>query len=132
METTQAPASTFTRADAIDQLRERLWSKTQDHECACAATARLGVLCRGFHRLDDAHVRARYAWLGVNRPGQTRPELEGLIVAHHASRQDLRHAAVCCDVETRERGGCEGWDMFDDETLAKEIEALEGRPVRIR
>ena len=63
------------------------------------------------------------------RPGRSS---EGLIVAHHASRQDLRHAAVCCDVETRERGGCEGWDMFDDETLAKELQALVGRPVRIR
>lgn len=74
----------------------------------------------------------RYAWLGVNRPGQTRPELEGLIVAHHASRQDLHHAAVCCDVETRERGGCEGWEMFDDESLEKDLQTLWGRRVSVR
>jgi hypothetical protein len=132
METQRVPDATFNRAEAIEQIREKLWSETRDNECACAATARLGVLCRGFHRLDDRQVRARYAWLGANRPRLSRPELEGLIVAHHASRQDLRQEAVCCDVETRERCGCEGWDMFDDESLRKELQTLSGTPVPIR
>jgi hypothetical protein len=132
VKTERAPEATFTRAEAIEQIREKLWSATRADECACAATARLGVLCRGFDRLDHEPVRARYAWLGANRPRLSRPELEALIVAHHASRQDLRQEAVCCDVETRERSGCEGWDMFDDASLEKELQTLSGRPVRIR
>jgi hypothetical protein len=121
-----------TREEAIAKLREKLWSMTGEDECACVSTARRGVFCQGLNRLGDGELHARYAWLGKNRPSFSRRQLEDLVVAHHTSRVESTHSGICCDVETRERGACEGWDMFDNPALETQLQALGSQPVHVR
>jgi hypothetical protein len=122
----------LTRLEAIETIREQLWAKTPEHTCACASTHPLGVVCGGFRRLAEAEFRDRFGWLAANRPNLTRRQLEDLVCAHHASRQETLGLATCCDVETMEHCGCEGWETFDDRTLERICLELTGSPVQIR
>ncbi len=117
----------FTRPQAIAAIRETLAALCNDEHCACEAAAHLGVFCRGFRNLSDAALRSRFDWIARSRPGISRDELEKLISLYHVARQKLGGFELCCDVETREHCGCDGWNMFDDEFLARTYKDLTGR-----
>lgn len=125
-------AEELSREETIETIREALWAKTPENECTCAPAGPLGAFCGGFRRLDDTEFRDRFSWLSANRPNLTRRQLEALVAAYHASRQETLGAATCCDVETRERCGCDGWETFDDRALEQISVALTGSPVQIR
>jgi hypothetical protein len=38
---------------------------------------------------------------------------------------------ICCDLETREHSGCDGWNTFDNRQLEGFYAALIGRPIEI-
>jgi hypothetical protein len=40
-------------------------------------------------------------------------------------------AAICCDLETREHAGCDGWNNFKNSQLEEFYLALVGNPVEI-
>lgn len=121
----------LSRPQAIARIRERLQALTDDENCACAAAARFGVLCRGFSKLSDAELRTRFRWIARSRPGVSREELERLVSLYHLGRQQVAGATLCCDVETRNHCACDGWNMFDNPTLEKFCCELTGAPVRI-
>lgn len=125
------PVEHLSRPQAIERLRSNLRLLADDEHCACAASARFGVLCRGFQNLSDAELRRRFDWIARPRPGVSRPELEGLVSLYHRGRQDVTGAAVCCDVETKEHCGCDGWNMFDNRQLEGFSLELTGRRVLI-
>jgi len=97
-----------------------------------AAAAHLGVLCNGLRSVSDEELRRRYDWIARTRPDAGREELERLVSLYHVSRQEVGGAPVCCDLETREHCGCDGWNMFDNATLEKAHEDLTGWPITIR
>jgi hypothetical protein len=119
------------RPQAIERIRGALLARAGDEECACGVAARAGVFCQGFQSLPDADFRRRFDWIARPRPKATRPELEHLVSLYHLGRQEVRGAALCCDVETREHCACDGWNRFDNSTLEKFCLELTGRPVRI-
>jgi hypothetical protein len=127
-----APATEhLLRPQAIERIRGALLARAGEQECACGVAARAGIFCHGFRDLTDAQFRKKFDWIAAKRPGATRAELEQLVSLYHLGRQDVRGAAVCCDVETREHCACDGWNRFDNEALEKFCLELTGRPVRI-
>jgi hypothetical protein len=121
----------LTRPQAIERIRGALLARAGDEECACGVAARTGVFCQGFQALTDVQFRARFDWIAAKRPKATRAEIEHLVSLYHLGRQEVRGAALCCDVETREHCACDGWNRFDNPALEKFCLELTGRSVRI-
>ena len=122
----------LSRPEAIEILRDLLLKRKKDKDhCMCAAAARLGIFCRGFSRLSDEEFRKKFRWISSTRPGAPRKELEEAVHLYHEARQDVTGAEICCDVETREHAGCDGWNTFDNATLETFFLEIAGRPARI-
>lgn len=128
---TPPPRRVVTRPEAISRIRGRLKSFCDDEHCACAAAAHRGVLCGGLRSLSDDELRRRFDWIAKSRPDASREELERLVSLYHVSRQKVAGAELCCDLETREHCGCDGWNMFDNESLERFHEDLTGIPITI-
>jgi hypothetical protein len=124
-------AERMSRPQAIALLRAKLTSMTDEEHCMCAAAAKVGVFCRGFARLSDQEFRSRFDWIARKRPHASRPELEEIVNLYHLGRQEVTGTALCCDLETREHTSCDGWNTFDNETLAQFCLEVAGRAVRI-
>ena len=121
----------LSRPQAIALLRQKLVSLTDSDHCMCAAAARAGVFCKGFSKLSDKEFRSRFDWITRTRPGASRAELEEVVNLYHLGRMEATGAALCCDLETRERTSCGGWNMFDNETIQSFVLELTGYKVRI-
>ena len=121
----------LTRPQAIDEIRRIVNALPQDDECACAIAGRYGIFCKGFARYSDEELKKRFAWIARPRPGVSRAELERLASAYHRGRQEVTGAEICCDVETREHCGCDGWNTFDNTALEDFYASLTGRSCRI-
>ncbi len=117
----------MTRPQAIAAIREHLLKACDEDHCACAAAAHLGVMCQGFRGLTDAQLRQRFEWITQRRPDASREEIERLISLYHLGRQEVGGFAICCDAETRDHCGCDGWNQFDNDALAKTYKELTGR-----
>jgi hypothetical protein len=121
----------ISRPQAIERIREMLVTLTGEDECSCSTTARYGVLCRGLTGLSLEDLRKKYPWIARPRPKATREELIELVTLYHLGRQTATGAALCCDVETREHCGCDGWNLFDNPTLERFYQEMTGEPVEI-
>jgi hypothetical protein len=117
----------MTRPQAIAAIREHLTRQCDEEHCACSAAAHLGVFCQGFRNLSDEQLRQRFGWIARSRPGASREELERLVSLYHLGRQEVGGFAICCDAETRDHCGCDGWNMFDNDAIAKTYKELTGR-----
>lgn len=121
----------ISRPEAVDRIRRILNALEDDERCACAIASRYGIFCKGFDGMPDEEFKQRFYWIARKRPMATREELEQLVSQYHLGRQQVTGAAVCCDVETRDHCGCDGWNTFDNQTLEKYCVQLTGRQVRI-
>jgi hypothetical protein len=130
-ETTVLPAQRLSRPEAIAILREALIAMCGEDECACTAATRANVFCGGFRAFSDRELRERYAWIARTRPRASRQELERLVGLYHLGREQVDGMRLCCDVETREHCGCDGWNQFDNLTLEGAVLELTGRHVTI-
>ncbi len=131
MKTQALDVEHLSRPQAIVLVRERLLALCRKDECACAAAARRDVFCGGYLDLSDAQLRKRFSWIARSRPGASRAELERLISLYHLGRQEVDGLAICCDVETREHCGCDGWNRFDNLALEGAVLELTGRSVQV-
>jgi hypothetical protein len=121
----------LSRPQAIERIRERLKALADDEHCACAVAAGFGIFCGGFRALPDEEFRRRFAWIASKRPQASREQLEALVSLYHLGRQEVGHADLCCDVETREHCACDGWNMFDNGALERFVQELTGASVRV-
>jgi len=121
----------LSRPEAIARLRERLASFSDKDHCVCETVGRLGIFCGGFKRMPDAEFNKRFQWIAIRHRGEPRQSLEALAGLYHEARQETTGAAICCDVETKEHGGCDGWNQFDGEALERFHLALIGSPIKI-
>ena len=121
----------LTRPQAIERLRERLRTFAEKDHCICETVGRLGVFCGGFKRLPEKEFTQRFQWIVRGHPNEPRQSLEALAGLYHEARQEVTGAAICCDVETKEHAGCDGWNQFDAESLERFHLALTGSPVKI-
>jgi hypothetical protein len=125
------PVESISRPKAIERIRSVLNALTNEERCACVIAGRYGIFCGGFSRLSDKEFRERFYWIVRKRPGASREEIERLASLYHLGRQQVTGSAVCCDVETRDHCGCDGWNMFDNRALERFCFELTGEPVRI-
>jgi hypothetical protein len=128
---TANPTEHLTRPEALQLIRGKLKGLTDDENCMCLVAARIGVFCKGFHEIPDVEFRRRFDWIARKRPKASREELERLVSLYHRGRQEVSHAELCCDVETREHSACDGWNSFGNAALAKLCFELTGRTVEI-
>ena len=126
------PVRHVTRPQAIEELREKLKQLETPDNCVCAVVGQLGIFCKGFSRLDGKEVAQRFDWIARRNPTAPRESLEHLASLYHLGRQEATGAEICCDVETREHTGCDGWNGFDNAALERFVLALTGEPVRIQ
>jgi hypothetical protein len=124
-------AETLTRPEAIARLREKLRTLTDADHCVCAVATRLGFPCHGFGQLSDDEFRKRFDWIARTRPHATRQELEEAVNLYLLGRQEVTGAVLACDVETREKDLCGGWNTFDNPQLEKFYGQVFGRVVTI-
>jgi hypothetical protein len=121
----------LSRPEAIARLRERLRSFSEKDHCVCETVGRLGVFCGGFKRLSDAEFNKKFQWIVVRHRNEPRQSLEALASLYHEGRQEATGAAICCDIETKEHGGCDGWNQFHGEALERFHLAMIGSPIKV-
>ena len=121
----------ISREDAISRLRRKLLDLTDNGKSACQVATEHGIFCGGFSGLSNKEFRERFSWIVRKRPGASREELEQLASLYHLGRQQVTGTAVCCDVETRDHCGCDGWNMFDSRTLERFCSELTGAAVHV-
>jgi hypothetical protein len=131
MSETPPPVESISRPKAIERLRSFLASATDEDQCACVIAGRYGIYCGGFARLSDKEFKERFYWIVRKRPGASREELEQLASLYHLGRQQVTGSGTCCDVETRDHCGCDGWNMFDNRTLERFCFELTGERIRV-
>lgn len=123
--------NTLTRSQAIHAIRKRLLEMVDDEHSMCQVAAEQGVFCRGFGRYTDEQLRDRYDWLLKKNPEMTRKELEDLANRWQIARQVVNRVPIACDAQSIERDTCQGWDEFDNGTLADYYRQLMGEEVTI-
>lgn len=126
---------TIQRSLAIDQLREKLASLTDDEHSLCQMASRLGVYCGGFSQWTFAELKERYHWIVKHRPHITRDELEDLANRWQLARQFVKETPLACDTQARGEEGekrvCYGWDNFTNAELARFYAELFGEKIGI-
>jgi len=125
------PVQPMTRPQAIDRIRRCLSAGETDEQCACVVAGRYGMFCGGFAKISDKELRQRYHWIVRKHPGISREELERLASLYHLGRQQATGSALCCDVETRDHCGCDGWNSYDSRTLESVCFDLTGEVIHI-
>ena len=121
----------MTREQAIARLREKLLDLTDDDSCMCKVAADRGIFCRGFQQFTDKELRERYWWIVRKRPDITRAELETIANSWQLTQQDVRGMAFACDVQTKVRDTCRGWNDFTDEQLGTWLKQLTGEEAKV-
>ncbi|HEX2832841.1 MAG TPA: hypothetical protein VHW00_07490 [Thermoanaerobaculia bacterium] len=119
------------REEIIRGLREELLKFTTEDKSMCQAAAERGIFCRGFRQFGDAELRSRYWWLTRKFPKITRPQLETLANDWQLAQQDVRNAAISCDVQTKVHDTCGGWDDFTNEQLAVFYGQITGKQIEV-
>ena len=119
------------RPEAIGRLRRRLQDFADRDHCLCDIVGRLGIFCGGFKRLSDAELNAKFDWITCRHHGMPRQTLEELAARYYEGRLEATGATFCCDLETKEHGGCDGWNQFTGADLEKFHLALVGSPIKV-
>ena len=134
MDTVKSPKTftPMTRGEAIRGIRARLLDMVDDGHSMCQVATEKGVYCRGFRRLSDEEMKHRYNWLLRRNPGMSRAELEDLANRWQLARQIVDQVPISCDAQALEHDTCEGWDTFDDETIARYYKELIGCDILIQ
>jgi len=122
---------TLTRSQAIHAIRKHLLAMVDDEHSMCQVAAEKGVFCRGFRQYTDEQLRERYEWLVKKNPEMSREELEDLANRWQLARQVVNKVPIACDAQEIERDTCQGWNDFDNGTLAQYYRQLIGEEVTI-
>lgn len=123
--------TTIPREGAIRAIRAKLLELVDDDHSMCQVARDKGIFCRGFDLSDD-EFRQRYSWLTRKDRSMSREELEDRANRWQLARQIVNKVPISCDAQALERDTCEGWDRFDDATLARFYLELTGQEVTIR
>jgi len=122
---------TLNRSEAIAAIRKKLLDMVDEDHSMCQVAAERGICCNGFARLDDEQLRQRYSWLLRINPLMSRQELAEKANRWELARQTIHDVPIACDSQILEKDTCEGWDEFDDATLARYYKELTGEDLEI-
>jgi Iap family predicted aminopeptidase len=110
----------YSRAEALQRIREYLVANTHEDETTCQAAARLGVFCHGYDRWTMDQLRNLYPWLAKKMPRDTpREEFLKLITAWDGARQLVNRVTTTCDAKAIDHEGCLGFDRFNNAQLKR-------------
>jgi hypothetical protein len=110
----------YTRAEALDRIREFLRTQQQSDETTCQTAARLGIYCRGYDKWSDDQLREVYPWLAKKLPAEApRQALLNLIVAWDGARMLVHKTDVTCDAHAIDQDACLGFDRFSNQALKR-------------
>jgi hypothetical protein len=112
-------------------VHESLAELTDDEHSMCDVAARYGIYCGGFSQWTFEELKQRYEWIADRRPGITRLKLERLANLWQLARQQVHDTRLSCDSQSIEHDTCEGFDGWDNETLARYLYELEGLRVHV-
>ena len=108
----------YTRAEALNRIRELLVTKRREGETTCQTAARLGIFCHGYDQWSTDQLREQYPWLAKRLPAETpREELLKLIVAWDGARELVHRCPTTCDAKSLDHDGCLGFDRFSNDQL---------------
>ena len=111
---------TYTRQDALNRVRQFLRSQQQTDETTCQAAARLGIFCHGYDKWSTEQLREIYPWLARKLPADApREPLLNLIVAWDGARTLVHKVDTTCDVHSKDRDACLGFDRYDSDSLKR-------------
>ena len=119
------------RSEAIAAIRKRLLEMIDDDHSMCQVAAEHEICCHGFARLNDEQLHQRYSWLLRNNPGMSRQELMEAANRWELARQAVNQVPISCDSQCIEKDTCEGWDGFNDATIARYFQEILGEQVEI-
>jgi hypothetical protein len=123
---------TMSREQAIKLIRAKLMEMVDDDHSMCRVATEKGIYCRGFRPLADDEMKRRYEWLLHRNPNMGRAELEDLANRWQIARQIVDRVPISCDAQTIERDTCDGWDTFDNGTLARFFHELTGGEILVQ
>lgn len=125
---------TIGRQEALDSLRDRLASLTDDEHSLCDVASRLKVFCGGWSQWSTAELKERFHWIASRRPHISRPDLEELANRWQLARQFVLDKGLACDAQAVEHHHpvCGGWNRFSDEELAEFYLELFGEEVEVQ
>jgi len=112
------------RATAIQELRAKLVSMTDDKTSMCSVAAEQGIFCRGFKQYSDEQLREKFDWIVRRNPSLNRKDLERMANLWQISRQVMDGVPFACDAQTIEHDTCLGWDSFSNEALQKHFREI--------
>jgi hypothetical protein len=107
------------RGTAIQELRAKLLSLTDDQTSMCQVAAERGIFCHGFKQYSDEELRDKFDWITRRNPNLRRRDLEKMANLWQLSRQVIEGVCFSCDAQTIEHDTCLGWDSFSNEELQK-------------
>lgn len=119
------------RSDAVAAIRRKLLDLVDEERSMCQAAGQRGIYCRGFLKLTDEQLRRDYSWLLKRNPSMSRVELEDLANRWQLARQIVQDVPISCDAQTLEKDTCQGWERFDDATIARFHRELVGKDIFI-
>ena len=110
----------YTRAQALQRIREFLRDQRQEEETTCQTAARLGLFCHGYGKWSTKQLAELYPWLARKLPAEpSREQLLQLIVAWDGARMLVHRVDTTCDAHSLDRDGCLGFERFSNEILKK-------------
>lgn len=121
----------ITRRHAVDLLRARLLTLTDDDHSMCEVASRLDLYCRGFSRWTFEELKQRYDWLVDRHPGIGPDALRAKANAWQLGRQELHQVPLSCDTQQHEHDTCLGWDEFTNRQLEDFLRELGGPDVTV-
>jgi len=124
-----APATVWSRLEAIARLRETLLHFADDEHSMCQVAADRGIFCHGFRRWDAREFDRRWKNAIGRSAHLTRPQMEEYANLWQLAEQLRRGVSLACDTRTRGPGPCRGWDEFSNADLSRFCADLLGRNV---
>ncbi len=126
---TQAP--TWTRGEAIANLRDALVKLTDDEHSICQVAAARGIFCHGFRRWNAREFDERFRNAIGRSTYLSREQMEEFANLWELAEQIRLGVTLACDAQVREHGTCRGWDEFSNADLARFCSDVLGRNIEI-
>jgi hypothetical protein len=110
----------YSRAEALEKIRQFLVANTREDETTCQAAARAGLFCHGYEQWTTEKLRELYPWLAKRMPPDTpREEFLKLVVAWDNARMLVHRAPTTCDAKALDHKGCLGFERFSNDHLKR-------------
>ena len=122
----------ISREAAVARLRRALIDLDEPGKSMCQIAAERNILCGGFHRYTDEHLRETYAVVVGAGAEAPRAEVEQKANEWQLARTAMEGTRLACDVQYRFYETCRGWDDFTNEALADFVLELAGERVIVR